>query len=484
MENILGLQKIFKPSEGDNFMKTIRICDVTLQNSTKKAIKLSFKDKLTIVRLLNELKVDVIKLGALSCEKEDIVFVKSIADFVTNSALCLDMGKDEESVKRACQALKGAKSSVLSLNLPISPVQMEYKLSKKPEKVLAYMKDMIKLAKELGQEVEVCFEDVCGSEKKFLLTCINEAVELGVKSVTISDIEGTLLPDEFASFVKEIKEEIKDDVKLLISCKNAYNLATSSLISGVFAGADGVEVGLGDSELASLEEFVKIVSAIGLKKKVQTNLVTMASTRISNEIKKCFKNEESDKKAFVSPEYEDLTIPSETSDKEFKKMIKKMGYDLSSEDHGKVFDAFKVIAKKRANVSLKELDLIIANTAQQAPSIYSLVNYVINSGNEMISTASITLKKGDEVLYGLSKGDGPIDASFLAIESTIGHHFELDEFKVEAITEGKDAAGEAIVKLRHNGKIYVGSGISTDIVGASIRAYVNALNKIAYAEEI
>ncbi len=466
-------------------MKTIRICDVTLQNSMKKAIKLSFKDKLTIVRLLNELKVDVIKLGALSAEKEDLVFVKSIADLATNSTLCCDMGKDEESLKRAVEALKGAKNSVLCLTLPVSPVQMEYKLSKKPAKVLDYMSDMIKKAKELGAEVEVCFEDVCGSEKEFLLSAINTATDLGVKAVTISDIEGALLPDEFATFVKEIKDEIKGDVKLSIACKNAYNLATSSLILGVFSGACGVEVGLGDNELASLEEFVKIVSAIGLKKKIQTNLVTTASFRIAGEIKKCFQVEEKDaKKVFVAPEYEDVSISSEISDKDLKKMIKKMGYDLSSEDHGKVFDAFKLIAKKRTNVSVKELDLIIANTAQQAPSTYSLVNYVINSGNEMISTASITLKKGSEVLYGLSKGDGPIDASFLAIESTIGHHFELDEFKVEAITEGKDAAGEAIVKLRHNGTVYVGSGISTDIVGASIRAYVNALNKIAYAEEI
>ena len=118
----------------------------------------------------------------------------------------------------------------------------------------------------------------------------------------------------------------------------------------------------------------------------------------------------------------------------------------------------------------------------QVPSTYHLINYVVNSGNIITATANVTLEKDGVQMSGVSTGDGPIDAAFHAIEQIVGHHYELDEFNIQAVTKGREAVGSAIIRLRANGKLYSGNGVSTDIVGACIRAYINALNKIVYTE--
>ncbi|MBO7690287.1 MAG: 2-isopropylmalate synthase, partial [Clostridia bacterium] len=163
-------------------------------------------------------------------------------------------------------------------------------------------------------------------------------------------------------------------------------------------------------------------------------------------------------------------------------VVKQMGYDLSEEDNAKVYEAFQRVANKKHFVGTRELDAIIASSAMQVPSSYKVKNYVINSGNVITATANLLVERDGEELRGVGVGDGPIDAAFSAIEQIIGHHYELDDFQIQTVTEGRDAMGSALVKIRADGKVYSGSGISTDIIGASIRAYISALNKIVYDE--
>ena len=141
------------------------------------------------------------------------------------------------------------------------------------------------------------------------------------------------------------------------------------------------------------------------------------------------------------------------------------------------------VCEKKGSVGAKEFEALIASSAMQAPSTYHLESYTTNCGNLTSSMSQVTLKCGDEILNGVSTGDGPIDSVFRAIEQCIGYHYELDDFQVQAVTEGKEALGSALVRLRNNGKLYSGNGISTDIVAASVRAYINALNKIVFEEE-
>ena len=165
------------------------------------------------------------------------------------------------------------------------------------------------------------------------------------------------------------------------------------------------------------------------------------------------------------------------------KAVEKMGYDLSEEDSARVYEAFRSIAAKKEKVTGRELDAIVASAAMQVPASYVLDTYVITAGNTISATAHLKLRKAEDSLEGVCIGDGPIDAAFLAIESITGCHYELDDFQIQAVTEGREAMGQTVVKLRHRGKLYSGKGISTDIVGASIQAYINALNKIVYEEE-
>jgi 2-isopropylmalate synthase len=165
------------------------------------------------------------------------------------------------------------------------------------------------------------------------------------------------------------------------------------------------------------------------------------------------------------------------------KVASRLGYDLSEEDGAKVYDAFHVIAAKKEKVGAKELDAIVASAAMQVPPTYTLDSYVVTSGNTVSATANLKLIRQDKPISGVSLGDGPIDAAFLAIEQITGHHYELDDFQIQSVTEGREAMGQTVVKLRSEGKVYSGRGISTDIVGASILAYINALNKIVYEEE-
>ena len=177
-----------------------------------------------------------------------------------------------------------------------------------------------------------------------------------------------------------------------------------------------------------------------------------------------------------------ITLTKSDDIKTVSAVIKKMGYDLSDEDISNVYAEFLKVAQKK-QVGIKELDAIIASTALQVSPTYKLVSYVINSGNIINASAHIALLKDGKEIHKVCIGDGPIDAAFITIEEIVGRHFELDDFQIQSITEGTEAVGSAVVKLRSDGKLYSGKGISTDIIGASINAYINAINKIYFEEE-
>ena len=163
-----------------------------------------------------------------------------------------------------------------------------------------------------------------------------------------------------------------------------------------------------------------------------------------------------------------------------KMIVEKMGYELSEDDNKRVYDEF---VKLKKQIGSRELDAIIASVTMQVAPTYKLKSYVVNNGNIITPTAQVELDYKGESKQGFCIGDGPIDAAFLAIEQITGHHYELDDFQIQSVTEGREAVGSAIVKLRSEGKLYSGKGISTDIIGASINAYINALNKICFEEE-
>jgi len=231
---------------------------------------------------------------------------------------------------------------------------------------------------------------------------------------------------------------------------------------------------------------VHILKVRGPKSGIACNVRDTELRRIVGQIRRMCESETSKTSTYDSDVHEEkeivLTIHDDMTS--VIKAAEDIGYDISEEDAAGVYEAFRRIASKKESVGAKELDAIVASAAMQVPSTYKLVNYVINSGNVITATSHVKLEKNGEVIDGLAVGDGPVDASFLAIEQIIGHHYELDELEIQAVTEGQEAMGETVVRLRSSdGKVYSGRGISTDVIGSSIHAYVSAVNKIVYEEE-
>jgi 2-isopropylmalate synthase len=214
-----------------------------------------------------------------------------------------------------------------------------------------------------------------------------------------------------------------------------------------------------------------------------SNLRYTEMHRIIKQINRIAENANNDNAAVTLTDADETSIHLDVKDtqEDIAVAVKKLGYDLSEEDEAKVYEEFVRVAEKK-NVGAKELDAIIATVAHQVPPTYRVQSYIINSGNLISSTANIVLEKGSRTLKAVGMGDGPIDASLRTIEQIIGHHYELDDYQVQSVTEGKEALGSALVRLRVGGKLYSGNGTSTDIIAASIRAYINALNKIVFEE--
>ena len=259
-------------------------------------------------------------------------------------------------------------------------------------------------------------------------------------------------------------------------------MACANAIMAVRAGATGVKTAVGD-QMVSLEDFSQMVKNCGNRYGFASGIRYTELHRIVKQIGWVVDNAKSAKGSVTSVVIDDEPLHLDQNDDKdtVAASVAKLGYDLSEEDKSRVYDEFLRVAQKK-KVGAKELEAIVASVALQVPPTYELINYVVNSGNIISTSAQITLKKDGEQLTGICIGDGPIDAAFSAIEQIIGYRYELDDFQIQAVTEGTEAMGSALVKLRSEGKLYSGNGISTDIIGAGIRAYINAVNKIVYEE--
>ena len=454
----------------------MKISDRTLCRENK---NFSFKEKIEIARQLDNLNVDIIELPAITNEKTDILLVRTVSAFAKRSELSVAAGLDEKSVENAAKSLSSAKKPRIRIELPLSPVGLEYTCHKKPPKMIEHIKTVVSSAKEKCPNIEFCVLDATRAEKEFLFAAIETAVSAGATSISVCDNAAETLPDEFAAFAGEISE--KFNLPLGVSCDDKNGMAVSSLILAVIKGAETVKTSVGGAE-ASLETFAEMVKNCGNNYGFSADIKFTELHRIAKQILWITDNAPAEHPAIsFSHNSEEFNLDVNDGKDAVSDAVTKLGYDLSAEDIDAVYGEFLRVAAKKT-VGSKELDAIVASVALQVPATYKLVNYIVNTGNVLSSSAQIVLEKDGEKLQGIGMGDGPIDAAFLTVEQIIGRHFELDDFQVQAVTEGKEAMGATLVKLRHEGKLYSGNGISTDIIGSSIRAYINAVNKIVYEE--
>lgn len=458
-------------------MKNIKIADTTLCRENN---SFSFKEKIEIARQLEKLNVDVIELPEITNAKTDVLLVRTISAFVKNGTVSVAAGSDEQSISYAAEALSAAKNATIRIELPVSPVGMEYACHKKPAKMLEWIEKAVNKAKESGYSVEFCALDATRAEAEFLYSAVKTATAAGADKVTVCDTAGSMLPDDFAQFVKNIIENT--GVPVGIMCSDKAGLAAAQAVLAVKSGASCVKCAVG-GETVSLDTFGSIIKNYGIDYGISSSIRYTELHRIVSQINWITDNAKNDKSTVtVSTDFEGIRLDKNDTSETVLAAVAKLGYDLSDEDSGKVYEEFLRVASKK-NVGAKELDAIVASAALQVPSAYKLVSYIINNGNIITASAHIVLEKNGETLESIQLGDGPIDASFIAIDSIVGSHYELDDFQIQAVTEGKEAMGSAVVKLRSGSKLYSGNGISTDIIGASIRAYLNAINKIVYEED-
>ncbi len=453
-------------------MKHIRIADTTLCQGNY-----TFKEKIEIARQLEKLGVDVIELPAITEVRSDTLLVRTMASFVKSATLSVAAGVTAESIQLAAAALEGAAKPQIRIELPVSPVGMEYSCHKKPDKMLLWIAEAVAAAKAKSVAVEFAAVDATRADDGYLQAAIDAAVGAGVDSVAVCDNAATRLPDDFAAFIGALNVP----VPLTVACDNKNGLATAAAILAVSAGADSVKTAIGGDGVA-LDTFANMVQNCGDTYGFACGIRYTELGRIVGQIGWITDPTRNEKPASVASAADEGIRFDQKDDREaVMGAVAQMGYDLSEEDAARVYEEFCRVAEKKT-VTAKELDAIVANVALQVPATYTLDNYVINSGNIISASAQITLQRDGKTVQGVCIGDGPIDAAFRAIDQIIGHHYELDDFQIQAVTEGKEAVGQALVKLRANGRVYGGSGISTDILGASLRAYLNAVNKIIYEE--
>ena len=468
-------------------MRTIRISDVTMKQKGE-GFALSFKEKIELAKLLDRLGADLLELEGIRNARIDALRVKSIAAAVSDSTVAVPVELNEESVEKTWAALKLAKHPRLQVCAPVSSVQMEYLFHLKPDAMLAAISRITSACARVCKDVEFIADDATRSDPAFLAQAISAAIAAGASTVTVCDTAGTMLPGEFADFVDTLYAAVPQlkDVTLGVSCSDALSMADSCTIAAMIRGAGEVKAAACPIETASLGNIAKIVSARGDSFGSGTRVRVTQLSRIVSQIQWMCQTDRSKTSPFdngVREDTSDIYLTTHDDISAVLKAVEHLGYDLSQEDGLKVFEAFQAIAAKKEQVSIKELDAIVASAAMQVPPAYILDTYVINAGNTIAATAHMKLVKNGAPLEGVCVGDGPIDAAFLAIESITGRHYELDDFQIQAVTEGREAMGQTVVKLRSNGKLYSGRGISTDIVGASIHAYLSALNKIVYEED-
>ncbi|MBO5408820.1 MAG: hypothetical protein J6A61_05455 [Clostridia bacterium] len=461
-------------------MRTINVTDITLKKlSEDRAISLLFREKSKIASCADILGASAIELPAVKNLREDTIIYKTIAQNVQNAILSIPVGFEKEGVADAWECMKEAEQPRLQVELPVSTLQMEYTYHVKQAVMLEKIAELTKEAKTYCNDVEFSALDATRADAEFLILAAKEAEANGATLVTVCDNAGQSTPEEIAALVATVKEAV--NIPVYVQVSDRINLGVACAFAAITSGADGIKCAMAGKEILLTGEFSDAMRACSSRLDAK---IELDATKIHASIDDMLANihhENYENEAIVTDKKK-ILLDSDSTVAQVSQAAVVLGYELSDSDIGNVYKALMQVCEKKGAVGAKEFEALIASSAMQAPSTYHFETYTTTSSNAASSMSQVTLKANGELMCGVANGDGPIDSAFRAIEQCIGHHYELDDFQVQSVTEGKEALGSALVRLRNNGKLYSGNGTSTDIVAASIRAYINALNKIVFEE--
>ena len=503
-------------------MATIKIFDTTLRDGEQSpGCSMNLQEKIEVAKQLEKLGVDVIEAGFAIASPGDFVSVKTIAETVKNATVASLSRALKKDIDRAYEAVKSAVSPRIHTFLATSPIHMEYKLKMKPEDVLKQAEEMVRYAKSLCSDVEFSAEDASRSEPEFLYRVFEAVIKAGATCINVPDTVGYAMPEEFFELVRGIKENVRgiEKVDLSVHCHNDLGLGVANTLAAIRAGAtqaEGTINGIGErAGNAALEEIVMGLSTrqdlygyttnINTKQIYNASRLISAITGVSVQPNKAivganaFAHEAgihqhgvlANKATYeiMTPESiglpENVIVLGKHSGKHaFAERLKTLGYAMDDTHIEAAFEKFKELADRKKDVSDLDLRALVEVDTFDIPNEYEFDTFVINSGNRMTATAVVKLQHEGNTMEEAATGDGPVDAAFNAVERCIGDSFTLEDYIVRSVTGGKDAQGEVIVKLDKNGKKARGRGLSTDVVEASVKAYVDAINKYYYEMKV
>lgn len=460
-------------------MKKLFVSDYTLRKLAQDGVRdLLFREKTAIAACIDGIGADQLELPAVTKPREDRVVYKTIASMV-KIPVAVPVGYDEVGVEQAWDCIRTAEKPVLQVMLPVAAAQMEYGFRAKEGNMLERIAALTAMAKERCEAVEFSAQDATRADPEFVCKACLTAQEKGATCITVCDDTGTCLPEEIAALVKKVKQTVS--VPVLVSLADSVGLAGACAYAAAAAGADGIKTAMTGADVLQTELFTALIVSRGEQIGVCTGI---RSTGLHRDILQALPQLQRQTAAAGSElSAADVFLDADSSLTDVCEATGALGYTLSDEDNGLVYRMVQQVCQKKSSLGARELEALIASYAMQAPSTYHLGSFQISCGSVGTAMAQVTLVRDGENLLGVATGDGPIDAAFRAIEQCIGYHYELDEFQIQAVTEGKEALGSTLVRLRNNGRLYVGNGLSADIVGSSIRAYINALNKIVFEEQ-
>ena len=497
----------------------IIIFDTTLRDGEQSpGASLNMMEKLEIGRQLAVLGVDVIEAGFPITSPGDFEAVKAVAKAVKGPVICGLSRAVEKDIDAAYGALKYADRPRVHIVLATSKIHMKYKLKKAEDEILKLAVSSVKYAKAKCSDIEFSLEDASRTERGFLYEVVESVISAGATTVNIADTVGYILPFEFADVIKGVKDSVPNIGKCVISvhCHNDLGLGVSNSLAAVLSGARQVECtinGLGErAGNASLEEIVMgiktrsdafkgITTGINTKELyktsrlvskltgmvVQPNKAIIGSNAFSHEsgihqdgVLKERTTYEIMRPQDVGFEETRLVLGKHSGRHAFAERLRKLGFGLTKEQIEKAFERFKKLADKKKEIFDEDLETIVDEEIARIPEKFHLAHFYIASGDQVKPTASIKLKYNNKILEATSSGDGPVDACYKAVDKITAMTGKLLDYQIRSVTSGKDALGEVSVKISSKGNIVSGRGASTDIIEASIKAYVNAANKLVY----
>jgi len=495
----------------------VHIFDTTLRDGEQSpGISLGVREKLEIAEQLQRLGVDIIEAGFPATSQGDFEAVVQIAERIDSSVVCALARARDDDIDRAWDAVKGASRRRIHTFISTSDIHLEYQLHKTREQVLQMARDAVARARSYCEDVEFSPMDATRSEPAYLYEVLQAAVDEGAGVLNIPDTVGYSIPEEFAALISGIIENVAglDKVVISVHCHNDLGLAVANSLAACEVGARQVECavnGLGErAGNASLEEIVmtlkvrqdRLAFSTGINSKeisrssrlvslltgypVQPNKAIVGRNAFAHEsgihqdgvLKERSTYEIMDAKSVGLVE-SDIVLGKHSGRHALKEQLERLGYYLGEEELNQAFTRFKELADKKSSLTGEDIEAIALEYIRTEGQEWKLTAYEVHSGGkEAPPSATITLEREGERVTERAIGDGMVDAVCKAIRAALKIEANLFAFTVEAITEGLDALGDVTVQLDIDNRRVVGRGVATDIVEASARAYLNAVNKV------